>query len=209
MKKKQNNNNYKKKLIILEKCKTLVKQYGWSEKIFQNLKQNKDINNDVILIFPNGYKSIINFALTELNLKVENEIRKSNLISLSTGKRIKKILITKLKYLNKDKKFYKKTFNHLLLPQNSKEMKKNLYKTIDDMWYLAGDDSTDFSFYTKRLTLSVIYINCLFVFYNKGLDDAEANIDKNLKKISKIPKLKERFSFIKNNLPLFLKGILN
>ena len=37
---------------------------------------------------------------------------------------------------------------------------KNLYKTVDNMWYLAGDNSTDFNFYTKRLTLALIYVKC-------------------------------------------------
>ena len=34
------------------------------------------------------------------------------------------------------------------------------------------------------------------------------NIDKNLKRISKIPKIKERISFIKDNAPKFLKSFL-
>ena len=115
----------------------------------------------------------------------------------------------RLGLLNEDKIFYKKTFNHLILPQNSKIMKKNLYNSIDNMWYLAGDNSTDFSFYTKRITLAAIYVNALFVFFNKDIKSAELNIEKNLKRISKIPKIKERFSFIKDNIPIFLKGLLN
>ena len=88
-------------------------------------------------------------------------------------------------------------------------MKKNLYNSVDNMWYLAGDNSTDFSFYTKRLTLALIYINALFIFFNKDIEQATINIDKNLKMISNIPKFKERFSFIKDSLPIFLKGIFN
>ena len=88
-------------------------------------------------------------------------------------------------------------------------MKKNLYKTVDNMWYLAGDNSTDFNFYTKRLTLALIYVNALIVFFNKDYNQAELNIDKNLKKISKIPKFKNRFNFISENLPIFLKGLFN
>ena len=77
------------------------------------------------------------------------------------------------------------------------------------MWYLAGDNSTDFSFYTKRMTLAAIYINALFILYNKGLDETVLNIEKNLMKISKIPKIKSRFSFLRENLPFFLKGLFN
>ena len=36
----------------------------------------------------------------------------------------------------------------------------------------------------------------------------EENIDKNLKRISKIPRFKERISFIKDNAPKFLKSFL-
>ena len=115
----------------------------------------------------------------------------------------------RIEILENDKIFYKKTFNHLLLPQNSKIMKKNLYNSVDNMWYLAGDNSTDFSYYTKRITLAAIYINAIIIFYNKDIKKAESNIDTNLKRISKIPKIKERFSFIKDNIPVFLKGIIN
>ena len=60
--------------------------------------------------------------------------------------------MSRIEIINEDKIFYKKTFNHLLIPQNSNVMKKSLYNTVDTMWYLAGDNSTDFSFYTKRIT---------------------------------------------------------
>ena len=122
---------------------------------------------------------------------------------------MKKILQTRLEILDADKIFYRKTFNHLLLPNKSKLMKRNLYKSVDKMWYLAGDNSTDFSFYTKRLILAAIYINALFVLNNKGFHEAELNIDSNLKRISKIPKIKDRFSFIKDNLPGLFKGLLS
>ena len=117
--------------------------------------------------------------------------------------------MTRIEILNKDKKFYNKTFNHLLLPQNTKILKKNLYKSVDTMWYLAGDNSTDFNFYTKRLILSGIYVSTLLIFFNKNIEEAENNIDKSLKRIAKLPKLKERLSFIKENLPIFLKSIIN
>ena len=34
---------------------------------------------------------------------------------------------------------------------------KLLYRTVDAMWYAAGDTSTDFNFYTKRATLAGVY----------------------------------------------------
>ena len=207
--KKEANTVYKKKLAILEHVKTIVRNKGWSDKIFTELIKKEFSNSDLILCFNKEYINILNFSLDELNRVLENEINKTNIINFPTNKKIKKILIKRLEILNKDKIFYKKTFNHLILPQNLKIMKKNLYKTVDNMWYLAGDNSTDFNFYTKRITLAVIYVNALIVLFNKDYNQAELNIDKNLKKISKLPKLKNRFTFITENLPKFLKVLFN
>ena len=95
-----------------------------------------------------------------------------------------------------------------MLPTNNKISKKSLYNSVNTMWYLAGDNSTDFNFYTKRLILSGVYTNALFVFFSKEMKHVEENIDKNLKSISKIPRIKERISFIKDNAPKFLKSFL-
>ena len=76
------------------------------------------------------------------------------------------------------------------------------------MWYLAGDNSTDFNFYTKRLILSGIYTNALFVFFSKDMKHVEENLNINLKRVAKIPKIKERLSFIIDNAPKFFKSFL-
>ncbi len=207
--KKDSSQYFKNKLKILQLIKKIVSSDGWSENITKKLV-NKNINSEELLYyFPNGYKDMLKFSLDEINHSLIKKISKVNIINLPLSKRIKKILINRMQILNQDKMFFKKTFYHLLLPKNTKILKKSLYKSVDAMWYLAGDNSTDFNFYTKRITLAGIYINAIFIFFNKNIDEAEINIDKNLKRISKFPKIKERFSFIKDNLPIFLKSIIN
>ena len=209
MKKSKSSLNYKKKLSILKDAKDYVRKEGWSKNLLKKLVRNKVTSSEITYLFPNGYLDLLDLALQELNELVEIKVKKTNIINFSISKRIKKILLIRLQILNEDKIFYKKTFNHLILPTNSKFMKKNLYFSIDNMWYLAGDNATDFSFYTKRLILATVYTNALFVLFNKGIEEAILNIDKNLEIISKIPKIKNRFSFLKDNLPIFLKGIFN
>ena len=209
MKKKYNNSDYKKKIKILELTKKIVSIDGWSENVLEKLVNKNIDSSELAYYYPNGYKDILKFSLDEINYSLEKIISKTNIINLPLNKRIKKILMTRLEILNKDKKFFNKTFNHLILPQNTKILTKSLYKSVDTMWYLAGDNSTDFNFYTKRLILSGIYTSTLLIFFNNNIEEAENNIDRSLKRISKLPKLKERFSFIKENLPIFLKSIIN
>ncbi len=206
---KKNNSNNKIKSIILQKLKKIVSVEGWSEKVLKQLLQNGVEKSDLVTYFQYDYKELLKYSLEELNNSLEKEINKINIINYSLNKRIKKILMLRFNILNNDKEFYKKTFYHLLIPSNNKIMKSSLYKSVDTMWYLSGDNSTDFNFYTKRLILVVIYVNALFVLFNKNFDEVESNIDRNLKKISKIPKIKDRISFIKDNIPVFFKSFLN
>ncbi len=198
----------KKKEDILIKAKKIVSTEGWSSNIFLKLQKKNIEKNDLFYFFPNGYKDLLEYTLQNINEKLEYKLKKINLINFPINKRIKKILLLRFNILNEDKEFYKKTFNHLLLPSNNKISKRSLYNSVNTTWYLAGDNSTDFNFYTKRLILSGLYTNALFVFFSKEMKDVEENIDKNLKRISKIPKIKERISFIKDNAPKFLKSFL-
>ena len=208
MNKTENKNINKKKEEILKKTKKIVSIEGWSSDIFLKLQKQKIDKNDLFYLFQNGYKDLLEYALQDINEKLEHKLKKINLINFPINKRIKKILLLRFDILNEEKKFYKKTFNHLLLPTNNKISKKSLYNSVNIMWYLAGDNSTDFNFYTKRLILSGIYTNALFIFFSKDIMYVEQNLDKNLKRISKIPKIKERISFIKNNAPKFFKSFL-
>ena len=83
MKKQQNKINIKKKLIILEKTKTIVRNYGWSEKILNKLIKQGVSKSDLVYFFNNNYKEIINFSLENLNSILEDKINKINIINFN------------------------------------------------------------------------------------------------------------------------------
>ena len=79
-----------------------------------------------------------------------------------------------------------------------------IYNISSDMWYLAGDKSTDYNFYTKRLILSGI----LFKLYFKILtlkdykeEKLSKDIDSEILKVGKFNKIKAEFF----SLPIFGK----
>ena len=45
----------------------------------------------------------------------------------------------------------------MALPENMASSMGELARLADEMWFLAGDRSVDFSWYTKRATLSAVY----------------------------------------------------
>ena len=134
------------------------------------------------------------------------ESKKLNLIQLRLHERVRELCILRLNIMQKEKKFVVKTYNHLCLPQNYKFSSKNLYKTIDQIWFLSGDNSTDFNFYTKRIILAGIYTSTMIHFINnENIDGTIDFLNNQLKKVKYIPKFKNRINDIVKILPQILK----
>jgi ubiquinone biosynthesis protein COQ9 len=68
----------------------------------------------------------------------------------------------------------RKGLTFLALPQHATLATKLLYRTVDAMWLAAGDRSTDYNFYTKRLLLAGVYSSTLLVW----LDDQSDGLEK-------------------------------
>jgi len=66
---------------------------------------------------------------------------------------------------------------------------KELNALSDEIWYLAGDTTVDFAWYTKRASLSSIYASSeLFMTTDKSKDFAatEEFVDRRLEDVQKI-----------------------
>ena len=112
--------------------------------------------------------------------------------------------------MEKEKKFYKKIFLNLLIPKKNFSLPVKLYKSVDQIWFIAGDTSVDFNFYTKRLILAGIYSRVIFFFFNNNNQILLENLlDASLKRVSKIPELKTKFNIFKDYLPQAIKFVKN
>ena len=192
---------------ILKKAKPLIAERGWNENLFENIAKKSEYNFDELnALFPGGYLDLLNIFLDSLNDRMTRESKKIDLFRIKTHLRIREIFIVRLKIMLKEKKIISKTFIHLLLPQNYKFALKNLYKTTDQIWYLAGDNSTDFNYYSKRAILGSIYTSTIMHFINnESIEDTIRFLDLQLKQVSKIPKLKNSFKEIINLAPKLIK----
>ena len=197
----------KKRLELVNLSKNIVKEYGWNDSLFENISFHNRISYDeLIILFPDGYKEMLKLSLDYLNYELKNICSQYDFIRIHVHKRIKKIIITKINLMNKHKDFYKRTFYFLLIPMNYKLLTAYLYKTVNLMWYIAGDNSTDFNFYTKRMILSGVYSSVILHFIsNDNLLETEKKLDGNLLKVSKIPVIKEKIQLYKKSLPSFLR----
>ena len=192
---------------IYKEAKFTASKYGWSENLFDILSNKSSYTcKEIYDLFPEGYLSIVQIYLEEINEKMTKESEKINLIRLKTHERIRELCILRLNIMAKEKDLVSKTFLHLLLPHNYKFSSKNLYKTVDQIWFLAGDNSTDFNFYSKRIILASIYTSTMIHFINNdNMDDTLFLLNKLLRRVSKIPQIKSNINNFTKIIPQIFK----
>ena len=211
MKTSQNNYLLKKRLEVLNFAKASVTEKGLNQNSLENISKKYDLDiNEIDLLFPEGNIDLIKFALERLNNELEEYCRKIDLIRLPIHKRIRQILLSKISLMNKNKFFYRSIFLNLLIPQKNFSLSGQLYKSVDQIWFIAGDSSTDFNFYTKRLILSAIYSRIMLYFFNNNnQQDLENILDESLKKVSKIPEIKSKLKIFKDYFPKVANFVKN
>ena len=211
IKKSQNKYLFKKRLEVLKFAKALISERGFTSHTFKNISNRYSLDlNEIELLFPNGNNNLVEFALAQLKTELEDYCKNIDLIRLPIHKRIRKILLSKIYLMNKEKIFYKKIFLNLLIPKKNFSLPNQIYKSVDQIWFIAGDTSVDFNFYTKRLILSGIYSRIMIFFFNNSDQEGlEELLDKNLKRVSKIPELKSKLNILKEYFPKILKYIRN
>ena len=211
MKKNQNNYLLKKRQVVLRFAKEFVSENGLTKNCLKNISKKYGLNTDETdLLFPQGNIDLIKFALEQLNNDLEVYCRQIDLIRLPIHKRIRKVLLSKISLMNKDKLFYRSIFLNLLIPKKNFSLSSQLYNSVDQLWFIAGDSSTDFNFYTKRLILSGIYSRVmLFFFNNNNQEELEKILDESLKRVSKIPEIKSKLKIFKDYLPKIANFVKN
>ena len=128
--------------------------------------------------------------------------------------KIKIIIMMRLNLCQKYKEAIRSSISLTALPVNAKTSINILYRTCNSIWRIAGDKSTDFSFYTRRISLATVYTSTLLFWLNdKSKDNVETEffLDRRLKDISKISNLKKPFSEVKKFTNNFdsLKSTIN
>ncbi len=183
---------------------------GWNEKtIKKSFKKNKVDTELFFELFPKGTKDAIMHYIDLADRKMVTSYNKIKMKPKKLSEKIKSLILIRFKQENHNKEAIRKASRTLIINQNLFLSSKTLYKTIDLIWRTAGDTSTDFSFYTKRFSLSGIYMAAFIAWlndYENNLDEIESFIDRRLYEIALFGKFS---SPIKDNLNQFFNKFQN
>ena len=126
-------------------------------KTLSQMKVGEDRIDEVKSEFlPNGFKSLMLEVNQLINEKIKSEKLPRNFTNFRVHEKVIYFVMRRLEIFNEilDKyKFFKETIKPFILFNTS----KTLFQISDEIWFLSGDKSTDYNFYTKRFLLMKIY----------------------------------------------------
>ena len=144
-----------------------VPKYGWSrETLLHCAKKQRITTPNLALLFPSFEYDVLKFLIAQNNTIVEKNYNSFNHSRLKTRDKIKTILELKFDSNTYLKQALPEMLKFLLRPGNIFMSIKMLHENSDFIWKLAGDKSNDFSYYSKRGLLSMVYLATLIYWLN-------------------------------------------
>jgi len=108
-------------------------------------------------VFPGGPVEVVDFWCAESDRAMVAAIERQNGAAMKVRERVALGVRLRLEPLTPQRESVRRALGLLALPFNAGVALKTLWRTVDAIWYAAGDTATDFNFYTKRGLLAGVY----------------------------------------------------
>ncbi len=171
---------------------------GWSRASLTAAARTLDLpKGEADRLFPGGALQVLSFASERADLRTVRDMEAEGVAALKIRDRIKEAVRIRLDRHAGSREAARRGLAMLALPFNAPLGLRLLYRTVDAMWYAAGDTSTDFNFYTKRATLAGVYSSTLLYWLNDRTPGGEATwgfLDRRVEDVMRIEKLKGQVS---------------
>lgn len=160
----QQDKKYNNQKQFIKAIEILLPYYDWNDKILKEANNKCNfIDNYYLVLFPDGIKQIISFFYD-----CQDQLMIQHLNSLeSIPQKIREKVALSLNYRIKhccSKESWLKTNAYFIMPDNAATAMQLMWKTCNIIWHFAGDQSTDFNYYTKRGLLFSVYTSAI-LFY--------------------------------------------
>lgn len=145
--------------------------------------------------FPRGAVEMIEFMSLEADQRMVEAMEREDLGSLKVRERVTLGVRRRLELYAADREAIRRALAVLALPQNGPLALRLLYRTVDAIWYAAGDTATDFNFYTKRALLAAVYSSTLLAWLDDrspGLEETWRFLDRRISDAMRLPGTAQR-----------------
>ena len=169
----------------IEAMLKLVPRLGWTREALREAGAER--------LFPGGGADVVE---AYIDLADRRMAEGAELAGLRLTARVRTLLVTRFAQAEPEREAVRRAAALLALPGNVLLAARCTARTVDAVWFAAGDTSADFSWYTKRALLAGVYSSTLLYWLstNATREGTEAFLDRRLAGVARIGKLRARFS---------------
>jgi ubiquinone biosynthesis protein COQ9 len=145
------------------------------------------------LAIPKTQVGMIDLYIQEVDRALEAWFTPARLARMKIREKIRALVWRRLEIMGPAREAVRRGLAILAMPQNLPSAARIGWRSADVMWRLAGDTSTDFNHYTKRLTLGAVYGSTLLVWlddHSEGWSETAAFLDRRIDDVMKFEKMK-------------------
>jgi ubiquinone biosynthesis protein COQ9 len=145
------------------------------------------------LAMPKAQTGMIDVYIQEVDRGLEAWFTPKRLSGMKIREKIRSLVWHRLEIMGPAREAVRRALAILSMPQNLVLGFRISWRSTDLMWRIAGDTSTDFNHYTKRMTLGAVYGSTLLVWLDdqsEGWSDTAAFLDRRIDDVMRFEKFK-------------------
>jgi ubiquinone biosynthesis protein COQ9 len=140
-------------------------------------------------LFPGGPLELIRAFSAEADQRMLETLEGLDLESMKVREKVAAGVRARLEAVAAHREAVRSGLTLFAQPQNAAAGLACLYRTVDAIWYAAGDRATDYNFYSKRALLSAVYSSTLLYWLNDNSEDYAATwafLDRRIAEVLKV-----------------------
>ena len=170
---------------------------GWAQAAVDAAADQAGIDRDQArLAVPKDHAGKIDLYIRAVDRELEAWFTPERLEGVKIRGKIRALVWKRLEIMGPAREAVRRALSILAMPQNLPTGMKASWRTADAMWRIAGDTSTDFNHYTKRLTLGGVYASTLLVWLDDQTEswtETAAFLDRRIDDVMQFEKFKAQW----------------
>ena len=167
---------------------------GWTRKAVDSAAGQLGIDPvQARLAMPKTQAGMIDTYIQEVDRALEAWFTPQRMAKMKIREKIRSLIWHRLEIMGPAREAVRRALAILAMPQNIPLALRTGWQSADLMWRIAGDTSTDFNHYTKRMTLGAVYGSTLLAWLDdqsEGWADTAAFLDRRIDDVMRFEKFK-------------------
>jgi ubiquinone biosynthesis protein COQ9 len=141
-------------------------------------------------VFPRGAIEAVEAWVALADRRMLEALERQGTGELKVRERVALAIRLRLEALAPHREAVRRALSLLALPHNAPLAARLVWRTVDAIWYAAGDTATDFNYYSKRGLLAGVYSATVMYWLedkSEGFADTWKFLDRRLSDVLRIP----------------------